>query len=52
LLVPRARWWQLGAAAGVIALLVLESLTPGQMWSPYNKLTTQRKHVAGTSGSG
>jgi hypothetical protein len=46
LLLPRARWWQLGAAAGVIALLVLESLTPGQMWSPYNKLTIQNKHVA------
>jgi spermidine synthase len=47
LLLPRARWWQLGAAAGIIALLVLESLTPGQMWSPYNKLTIQDKHAAG-----
>jgi hypothetical protein len=46
LLLPRARWWQLGAVAGVIALLGLESLTPGQMWSPYNKLTIQNKHVA------
>jgi hypothetical protein len=43
LLLPRARWWQLGAAAGVIALLVLQSLTPGQMWSPYNKLTIQKR---------
>jgi hypothetical protein len=42
LLLPRARWWQLGATAGVIALLVLESVTPGQMWSPYNKLTIQK----------
>jgi hypothetical protein len=46
LLLPRARWWQLGAVAGVIALLALESLTPGQMWSPYNKLAIQNKHVA------
>jgi len=42
LLLPRARWWQLGAVAGIIALLVLESFTPGQMWSPYNKLTIQK----------
>lgn len=47
LLLPRARWWQLGAVAGIIALLVLESLTPGQLWSPYNKLTIQNKHVGG-----
>jgi hypothetical protein len=47
LLLPRARWWQLGAVAGVIALLVLESLAPGQMWSPYNKLTIQNKRIAG-----
>jgi hypothetical protein len=47
LLLPRARWWQLGAVAGIIALLVLESLTPGQMWSPYNKLTIQNKHAGG-----
>jgi hypothetical protein len=42
LLLPRARWWQLGAVAGIVVLLVLESLTPGQMWSPYNKLTIQK----------
>jgi len=42
LLLPRARWWQLGAVAGIIVLLVLESLTPGQMWSPYSKLTIQK----------
>jgi hypothetical protein len=46
LLLPRARWWQFGAVAGVIAMLVLESLAPGQMWSPYNKLTIQNKRVA------
>src|SRR5258708_479747 len=45
LLVPRARWWQLAAVAGVVALLGLESLTPGQMWSPYNKLAIQNKHI-------
>jgi hypothetical protein len=47
LLLPGVRWWQLGAAAGVIALLVLESLTPGQMWSPYNKLTVHEGRVFG-----
>ena len=43
LLLPRVRWWQLGAVAGIIVLLVLESLTPGQMWSPYSKLTIQKR---------
>src|SRR5215472_7894289 len=47
LLLPRARWWQLGAVAGVITLLILESLTPGQMWSPYNKLTVQHGRAFG-----
>lgn len=46
LLLPRPRWWQLAAVAGIIALLGLESLTPGQMWSPYNKLTIQ-EHAGG-----
>ena len=41
-LLPRARWWQLGAVAIVITLLGAESLSPGQMWSPYNKLTIQK----------
>ncbi|MBV9205286.1 MAG: spermidine synthase [Actinobacteria bacterium] len=41
LLLPRPRWRQLGALAGVIMLLVFQSLTPGQMWSPYNKLSIQ-----------
>jgi hypothetical protein len=45
LLLPRARWWQFGAVAGIITLLVLESLAPGEMWSPYNKLAIQDKHV-------
>jgi len=39
LLLPRVRWWQLGAVAAVIALLVLESVVPQQRWSPYNKLS-------------
>ncbi len=47
LLLPRVRWWQLCAVAFIIALLGAESLTPGQMWSPYNKLTIQKKHAAG-----
>jgi hypothetical protein len=41
-LAPRVRWWQLGAIAGVITLLVLESVLPQQRWSPYNKLSTQQ----------
>src|SRR6266513_4041502 len=38
LLLPRVRWWQIGAVAGIITLLVLESVLPQQRWSPYNKL--------------
>ena len=52
LLLPRVRWWQVGAVAGVIALLVLESVTPGQMWSPYNKLTVQDGRVLGQPAIG
>jgi hypothetical protein len=47
LLLPRARWWQFVAVACVIVLLVLESLAPGQLWSPYNKLTIKNERVAG-----
>jgi protein-L-isoaspartate O-methyltransferase len=38
LMVPRLRWWQIGAGAVIIALLGVESFVPNQMWSPYNKL--------------
>jgi protein-L-isoaspartate O-methyltransferase len=38
LLLPRLRWWQIGAVAAIITLLVLESVVPQQRWSPYNKL--------------
>jgi hypothetical protein len=47
LLLPRPKLWQLAAVAGVIALLVVESLLPGQLWSPYNKLTISHKQVGG-----
>ena len=47
LMLPRARWWQLAAVAGVIALLVVESVWPGQMWSPYNKLAINHGHEDG-----
>jgi hypothetical protein len=47
LLLPRLRWWQLGAVTGVIALLIVESLAAGQMWSPYNKLTIQHRQAEG-----
>jgi hypothetical protein len=39
LLIPRARWWQVIAIAGMITLLFLESVVPNQRWSPYNKLS-------------
>ncbi|HCU93840.1 MAG TPA: spermidine synthase [Actinobacteria bacterium] len=39
LLLPRVRWWQLIAIAGVVTLLILESVVPNQRWSPYNKLS-------------
>ena len=39
LLLPRVRWWQIGAVAGIILMLVLESVLPQQRWSPYNKLS-------------
>jgi hypothetical protein len=39
LLAPRVRWWQVVALAGVATLLILESVVPGQEWSPYNKLS-------------
>ena len=35
---PAVSWL---AAVGIIALLVIESLTPGVSWSPYYKVTTQ-----------
>ena len=38
LLAPRIRWWQILAVAGVVTLLLLESVVPAQEWSPYNKL--------------
>jgi hypothetical protein len=42
LLAPRVRWWQLLATAAVVTLLILESVIPNQVWSPYNKLSIQQ----------
>jgi hypothetical protein len=47
LVLPKARWWQYVAAAGVIAVLLTETLIPGQLWSPYNKLAIQHGQEAG-----
>ena len=47
-LMPQLRLWQLAAIGAVIVLLLWESLTPHQIWSPYNKLTLQHRH-GGTS---
>ena len=43
LLLPKVRWWQVVAVAGVVALLAIESFTTGQIWSPYNKLAIQKQ---------
>src|SRR5579859_6753247 len=43
LIAPRVRWWQILAVAGVATLLLLESIVPAQLWSPYNKLSYQHK---------
>src|SRR5262249_50184621 len=41
-LIPRIRVWHFGALAAVILLLAWQSLTPREMWSPYNKLTLHK----------
>ena len=48
LLAPHVRWWQFLAAGAVAALLLLESILPHQVWSPYNKLSV---HKAGAKGT-
>jgi len=35
----RLRWWQWGAVAAVVAMLLLESLSSVDTWSPYYKIT-------------
>jgi Spermine/spermidine synthase domain len=44
LLLPKVRWWQVAAVAGVVTLLAIESFTSGQSWSPYNKLAFHERH--------
>ena len=41
-LMPRIRIWQVVALGAVIILLTWQSLTPHEMWSPYNKLTLHK----------
>jgi hypothetical protein len=43
-LLPRVRIWQVVALGAVIILLTWQSLTPREMWSPYNKLTLHERH--------
>jgi hypothetical protein len=43
LLAPRIRWWQVLAVGAVAIMLLLESILPQQVWSPYNKLSVQHK---------
>ena len=44
MLVPEARTWQVATTVAVVLLLVWQSVNPNQMWSPYNKLTLQKRH--------
>ncbi len=39
LLGGRLRWWQWGAVLALIGLLLAESLSPNDYWSPYYKIT-------------
>ena len=43
-LAPRVRMWQIVALGAVVLLLTWQSVTPHQMWSPYNKLTLHKRH--------
>jgi hypothetical protein len=43
MLAGRIHWWQVLAVAAVATLLLLESILPHQVWSPYNKLSVQKK---------
>ncbi|HZT66610.1 MAG TPA: hypothetical protein VFA11_12560 [Acidimicrobiales bacterium] len=36
---PRLRWWQWAALAVTVGLLLAESLSPNDYWSPYYKVT-------------
>jgi hypothetical protein len=44
MLLPKIRIWQLVAVGAVILLLLSESVTPHQQWSPYNKLVLKKRH--------
>ncbi|MBJ7593645.1 MAG: spermidine synthase [Candidatus Dormibacteraeota bacterium] len=46
---PRVRWFQLAAAAALVAMLGVESLTPLQSWSPYYRVTLQPESNGTTS---
>ena len=43
-LAPKVRMWQIVALGAVVLLLTWQSVTPHQMWSPYNKLTLHKRH--------
>ena len=43
-LAPRIRIWQVVALGAVVLLLTWQSVSPNQMWSPYNKLTLHKRH--------
>jgi spermidine synthase len=43
LLLPKIKWWQVGAVAAVLALLGIESYAASEHWSPYNKIVLQKK---------
>ena len=43
-LAPRVRIWQIVLLGAVVLLLTWQSVTPREMWSPYNKLTLHKRH--------
>ena len=43
-LAPKVRMWQIVVIGAVVLLLTWQSVTPHQEWSPYNKLTLQKRH--------
>jgi hypothetical protein len=49
LLAGRIRWWQVLAVTAVATLLLLESVLPHQVWSPYNKLSVHK--TGGATGA-
>jgi hypothetical protein len=50
LLGVRQRWWQWVALAAVVVMLLLESLSTVDIWSPYYKITTNKVTTSAPGG--